>query len=305
VGPPDRTAQRPRGSLSAATAPDDRLLPPEDPSYPSAFQPARGGRAPVLTLRGRGPWPARPAVAVVGARDASPYGRRVAREVAAACARAGVCVVSGLARGIDAAAHGAALTHGGTTIAVLGTGIDRVYPAEHRRLYTAIRARGLLVTALPAGAPPRRGHFPSRNRLIAALVEGVVLVQADDRSGPAHTVRAVLAAGGWALVAPWPLGDPRYAGNARWLERRAGADRVALLTEATLAARRARAAAPAPAEDPAARLAAACAARPRPLDALARAAGLDASAAAAAALALELSGVIERAGADGYRRKAR
>ena len=302
MGPAHRAALRLRDPLSADPAPDDRILPPDDPTYPPAFHPVRSGVAVALALRGAGPWPARPAVAVVGARAATPYARRVARRVAAACARAGVCGVSGFARGVDAAAHRGALAHGGTTIAVLGTGIDRVYPAGHRRLYTAIRARGLLVSAFPAGAPPRRAHFPSRNRLVAALVEGVVLVQADVRSGTTHTIEAVLRAGGWALVAPWPLGDARYAGNAEWLaaSRPGGRrSRIDVLTDPAEPARRARSrAAP---DDPAARLVAACGARPRPLDGLARAAGLDAAQASVAALTLELEGRIERVGGDRYR----
>jgi DNA processing protein len=253
-------------------------------------------------------------VAIVGARAATAYACRVAREVAAACATAGVAVVSGLARGVDAAAHAAALGHGGTTLAVLGTGVDTVYPPEHRRLYTAIRARGWLVSALPHGAPPRRAHFPSRNRLMAALVEGVVLVQADARSGTGHTLRAVLACGGWALVAPWPLGDARFAGNADWLAARAGgaarhAARVGILTDAAAPVRRIRfapvtagAAAGATAED---RLLAAATARPRALGALAREAGLDVAVAAGAALRLELAGALVRGAGDRYRRSRR
>jgi DNA processing protein len=278
---------------------------------------AHRGASPALFLRGEGPWPARPAVAVVGARAAAPYALRVAGDVAAACARAGVTVVSGLARGVDAAAHGAALAHGGRTIAVLGTGVDTIYPPEHRRLYTAIRARGRLVSALAPGAPPRRAHFPSRNRLMAALVEGVVLVQADAASGTRHTVRAVLRAGGWVLVAPWPLDDLRFAGNAGWIAASSrdarGPARVAVLTDPSAPARRALEAPAPPAHgDPAAsglgpdqRLLAACGPRPRPLDALARAAGLDVAAAASAALRLELSGALERAPGDRYRRSGR
>lgn len=242
---------------------------------------------------------------MVGARAAAPYALRVARDVAAACARAGVTVVSGLARGVDAAAHGAALLHGGTTVAVLGTGVDTIYPPEHRRLYTAIRAHGCLVSALAPGAPPRRRHFPSRNRLMAALVEGVVLVQADAASGTRHTLDAVLAAGGWALVAPWPLDDERYAGNASWIALAPAG--VSLLTDAAAPARRAAASAPAEAwtAGPDRLLLAACGPRLRALDALARAAGLDVAAASAAALRLELAGAVERAPGDRYRRSGR
>ena len=124
----------------------------------------------MLFLRGRGPWPPGPAVAIVGARAATAYARRVAFDVARACARAGVCVVSGLARGVDAAAHEGALDGAGPTLAVLGTGVDVVYPPEHADLYAAIRARGTLVSALPAGraaaARPLPGAQPRARRVL-------------------------------------------------------------------------------------------------------------------------------------------
>ncbi len=263
----------------------------------------------MLSLRGHGPWPARPAVAIVGARAATAYARRVAFEVAQACAHAGVCVGSGLARGVDAAAHAGALAGQGTTVAVLGTGIDVVYPPEHASLYAAVRANGTLVTALPAGAPPRRGHFPARNRVLAALCDGVVLVQADANSGAHHTVRAALAGGAWARIAPWPLDDVRYAGNAGWLAR--GAAGVAPLLDSAEPARSARISRTARAaegggaaasDSPSARLQAALGSRGRTLDALARSAGLGPAEAAVAALELELAGIAQRMPGDCYRR---
>jgi len=257
----------------------------------------------VLSLRGHGPWPARPAVAVVGARAATPYARRVAGDVARACARAGVCVVSGLARGVDAAAHEGALAAGGATIAVLGTGIDVVYPPENADLHAAVRAHGRLVSALPAGAPPRRGHFPARNRVVAALCDGVVLVQADADSGAHHTMRAALAAGVWARIVPWPLDDARFAGNAAWFRR--GDSRVAPLLDAAEPARRALAdggiASAASPDVAVSRLRSVLAPRARTLDELARRAGLGPAEAAAAALELEIRGVATRAPGDRYR----
>jgi len=245
----------------------------------------------------------RPAVAVVGARAATPYALRVAFDVAHACAAAGVCVVSGLARGVDAAAHEGALAGGGSTIAVLGTGIDVVYPPEHEALYAAVREQGTLVSMLPAGAPPRRGHFPARNRVLAALSDGVVLVQADTSSGAHHTVRATLAGGAWVKVAPWPLDDARFAGNAAWLARRDA--RVTPLLDAADAARQARRAADgAAATTPAALLRAALGAGASTLDELARRAGLDAATAAVAALELELAGEARRLPGDRYCRGA-
>jgi DNA processing protein len=124
-----------------------------------------------------------PAVAIVGTRAASPYGLRVARAIATACARAGVTIVSGLARGIDGAAHEAALAAGGRTVAVLGTGLDVHYPRSHRTLQDRIARDGLLLTEQRPGDSGHGGTFPRRNRLIAALADVTVVVEAGIRSG--------------------------------------------------------------------------------------------------------------------------
>src|SRR5439155_8902525 len=115
----------------------------------------------VLAVRGSlGEGPDEPAIAIVGARRASEYGRHMAEELARRLAQAGVTVVSGLAAGVDAAAHHAALAAGGRTVAVLGTGIDRVYPKWHRELARAIAGQGALVSEFPCGSPPLQFHFP-------------------------------------------------------------------------------------------------------------------------------------------------
>ena len=132
---------------------------------------------------------ARPSVAVVGSRRASPYGVNAAAHVAKQLASAGVVVVSGLARGIDAAAHHAALDAGGTTIAVLGTGIDITYPRSNARLYRRIEERGAIVSEFPPGTPPKPEHFPIRNRVISGLAHGTVVVEATRRSGSLITAR--------------------------------------------------------------------------------------------------------------------
>ncbi|MBL0172597.1 MAG: DNA-protecting protein DprA [Gemmatimonadaceae bacterium] len=124
-----------------------------------------------------------PAVAIVGTRAASGYGLRVARAIAATCARAGVAVVSGLAQGIDGAAHEAALASGGRTVAVLGTGLDIAFPRRHRALQERIADDGLLLSELPPGAPGHGGTFPRRNRIIAALADITVVVEAGEGSG--------------------------------------------------------------------------------------------------------------------------
>jgi DNA processing protein len=132
------------------------------------------------------------AAAIVGSRRATTYGLRTAHRLGSGVAGAGGVVVSGMARGVDGAAHRGALEAGGRTWAVWGAGPDRPYPAEHRRLAEAIAEQGALITEYPPGAPPRAGHFPERNRLIAGLVPVVVVVQAAARSGAMATARLAL-----------------------------------------------------------------------------------------------------------------
>ncbi|MFI5283223.1 MAG: DNA-processing protein DprA, partial [Candidatus Dormibacterales bacterium] len=139
---------------------------------------------PKLRTRGRWPPPDGPRVAIVGARRPSPYGEAVAEQLGADLARAGVTVVSGLALGVDAAAHRGALTAGGVTVAVMGTGVDVVYPAAHGRLADQIvAAGGALVSQFADGTAPRRHNFPARNHTMAALSDGVVVVEAALGSG--------------------------------------------------------------------------------------------------------------------------
>ena len=129
------------------------------------------------------------AVAVVGARHATAYGRKVAKQLGSALARAGYTVVSGLARGIDAAAHQGALAAGGRTLAVLGSGVLNIYPPEHRGLADEIAAAGAVISELPPLTQPSSGAFPQRNRIISGLSLGVVVVQAAERSGAMITAR--------------------------------------------------------------------------------------------------------------------
>ncbi|HET7453047.1 MAG TPA: DNA-processing protein DprA, partial [Thermoanaerobaculia bacterium] len=132
---------------------------------------------------------AAPAVAVVGARAATRYGRDVAARIAGDLALAGVCVVSGMARGIDAAAHVAAVGNPGGTIAVLGSGVDVPYPKENAELWKKIGARGLLLSEHPPGTRPLPSNFPVRNRVIAGMSSGTVVVEAAARSGSLITAR--------------------------------------------------------------------------------------------------------------------
>ena len=153
-----------------------------------------------------------PAVAIVGARAASAYGISVARSLAAGLATAGVVVVSGLARGVDAAAHEGTLEAGGRTVAVQACGLDRVYPAAHRELARRITQRGAVLSEMPPGTPPRGPYFPLRNRIISGLCSVVVVVEARARSGSLATARHALAQGVEVMAVPGPVNVPTSEG---------------------------------------------------------------------------------------------
>ncbi len=151
-------------------------------------------------------------VAIVGTREASEYGVRTARRLAAACTRAGLVVVSGLARGIDAAAHRAALDVGGRTVAVQGTGVDVPYPVAHRALHREIQRQGAVLSEMEPGTGAKPGCFPRRNRLIAALARVTVVVEAPFKSGAINTATQALELGRTVAAVPGPIDDPRAAG---------------------------------------------------------------------------------------------
>ncbi len=155
---------------------------------------------------------AAPAVAVVGSRRATPYGTAVAEQLAAGLAGAGLVVVSGLARGVDAAAHRAALEAGGRTVAVLGSAHDCLYPPEHRELAGACCASGAVLTEFPPGTRPLPHHFPRRNRIIAGLTLGTLVVEAAERSGSLATARHAVDSGREVFAVPGPIGSETSAG---------------------------------------------------------------------------------------------
>lgn len=155
-------------------------------------------------------------VAIVGTRHATTYGERVADRLGEAFASAGVPVVSGLARGIDAAAHRGALRAHGRTIAVLGTGVDVPYPAGHRELHQAIAAKGLVIAEQEPGSGAHPGSFPQRNRIIAALARVVIVVEAPHKSGAMNTVDHALGLGRTVASVPGPIDSPQSAGT-NWL----------------------------------------------------------------------------------------
>ena len=156
----------------------------------------------------------RPMVAIVGSRNASPAGLKNAHLFAQALSKAGALIVSGLARGVDSAAHQATLELGPNhcTAAILGTGIDMVYPRQNIRLSRAISQQGVLVSELPLGSGPMAWHFPRRNRIIAALALGVVVIEAAEKSGSLITARLAADLGREVFALPGPIHSANSAG---------------------------------------------------------------------------------------------
>jgi DNA processing protein len=172
----------------------------------------------VLHLRGDRSLLAQPAIAIVGSRRASPYAVNVAQHLARGIAPSGLAIVSGLARGVDAAAHHAALDTNAKTIAVLGTGIDVVYPRSNARLFRAIAERGLIVTEFPPGTPPKPEHFPVRNRIISGLTQGTIIVEATRRSGSLITARMAAEQGREVFAVPGSIFSAGSEGTHRLIQ---------------------------------------------------------------------------------------
>lgn len=172
----------------------------------------------VLHYRGDPSLLSRPGLAIVGSRRASAYALNVAELLARQLAPTGLTIVSGLALGVDCAAHTAALDAGGTTIAVLGTGIDVVYPRANRRLFRRIADHGLIVTEFPPGSPPRPEHFPIRNRIISGLTHGAVIVEATSRSGSLITARMAAEQGRDVFAVPGSIFSPGSEGTHRLVQ---------------------------------------------------------------------------------------
>ena len=178
--------------LDAYAAQGIRLLVWDDPLYPERLRQIPDPPL-VLYCRGALTEADRAAVAVVGCRNPDVYGQTMATRLGAGLAQAGVTVVSGMARGIDSIAQQAALDAGGRTVAVLGTGVDVIYPPEHEALYHAIIERGAVLSQFPPGAEPAPGNFPVRNRIISGMSLGVVVVQAmSEKSGSLITAKLAL-----------------------------------------------------------------------------------------------------------------
>lgn len=196
--------------IAATEKSDTQMIHWGEPSYP----PLLGhidDPPPILFVRGHKPLLNKKAVGFVGSRNASINGRRFAHTTAKAIGEAGYLIVSGMARGIDAAAHEGALTTG--TLAVLGGGVDVVYPREHRKLYDAMLEQGAICSEVPLGITPQARHFPRRNRIISGVSRGVIVLEAGTRSGSLITARMALEQGREVFAVPGAPQDPRVKGT--------------------------------------------------------------------------------------------
>ena len=196
--------------LEQIDAAGGRLVGHGEADYPSALAHIADA-PPVLVVKGHGHLLRRPAIAIVGARNASANGVRFARELAAALGRENLVIASGLARGIDAAAHQGALSSG--TVAVMAGGIDVIYPPEHEDLFGEIIETGAAISEMPMGAVPQARHFPRRNRLVSGMAYGTVVIEAAPRSGSLITARLANEQGREVFAVPGSPLDPRCRGT--------------------------------------------------------------------------------------------
>lgn len=280
-----------------------RFLGRSDPAYPQLLR-AIHDPPPGVYLRGAADAAllGRPAVAIVGARACSAYGRRVARSLGRDLAAAGLVVVSGMARGVDAEAHRGALEAGGATVAVLGCGVDRDYPAAHRELARQIGAAGLVVSEYAPGVEPAPWRFPARNRIVAGLCAATVVVEARERSGALITADFALEEGREVFAVPGEITSALSAGSNALL--RLGATPLTA-AEDVLESYGVSAPEPATVElgEDAATVLERLRAGPGGADELTRATGLTAGALSAALTELELAGLVGEE--DGVYRPAR
>jgi DNA processing protein len=298
-----RSGFDPAAYLAALKERGFRFVARSDPEYPALLRELHDP-PPGLFLRGgdNAEVLARPAVAIVGARACSSYGSQVARLLGRELAAAGLVVVSGLARGVDGEAHRGALEAGGLTVAILGCGIDRDYPAAHADLAARIAATGLVLSEYAPGVEPAPWRFPARNRIIAGLAAAIVIVEARERSGALITADFALEAGREVFAVPGEITSSLSAGTNALL--RLGATPLTstadVLEALGIAASEPRA--PVVGEEAAVVLRT-LAGRPVGADDVTRATGLDAAAVASALAELELAGAVVEA--DGLFRGVR
>ncbi len=200
--------------ISQAEKNNIRILTWNEPEYPAKLKEV-DQPPPVLYLRGEITLEDSWAVAIVGTRAVTPYGRQVTEELSAALIANGVTIVSGLARGVDAIAHSAAVKAGGRTIAVLGSGVDKIYPPEHRGLAEKIATQGAVISDYAPGTPPDAANFPPRNRIISGLSRAVVVVEAGETSGALITASFAAEQGREVFAVPGGIYAPQSKGTNR------------------------------------------------------------------------------------------
>ena len=275
-----------------------------DDAYPRRLKEI-DDRPPVLYVRGtllpEDEW----SVAVVGTRRATPYGRQAAEHFAGDLARQGITVVSGLARGIDAVAHRAALSAGGRTVAVMACGLDLVYPPEHAKLAQEIMARGALVGDYALGTQPRSEHFPRRNRILSGVSLGVLVVEGDENSGALITARQALDQNREVFAVPGPIYAPGHRGANKLI--REGEAKLVTKTEdileelnLTMATQQLELREVAPADETEAALLKVLSSQPIHIDEVQRASGLSIAAVSGALALLELKGMVRQVGPMSY-----
>jgi len=213
-GPSEQTVQRELALLEKAGG---KIVTIQDEVYPSRLRNIYDP-PPLLYLKGELKKEDEFAVSIVGSRKTNPYGRWITEKISKDLVRHGVTIVSGMARGIDSVAHWGAVSEGGRTIAVLGCGVDVVYPRENRNLYTKIAEQGAVLSEFPMGSPPEASHFPKRNRIISGLSIGVVVVQASADSGSLITANYALEQGREVFAIPGNVGADGSRGTNRLIK---------------------------------------------------------------------------------------
>lgn len=298
---------RQRIDLDAELARLDKLgiavLTWDDEDYPRLLAELRGidQAPPVLYLRGSLAEADEWALAIVGTRRATPYGRQVTHQLAGELAANGLTIVSGLARGLDAEAHSAALAAGGRTIAVMPCGLDVIYPPEHRHLAAEIIRRGVVVSMFPLGTKPTAANFSARNRLVSGLARGVLVTEAGEKSGALITARHALEQGREVFAVPGNITARGSAGTNALIQD--GAHPVlsaqdvldVLQLERVADYASAREALPAMSGDER-QVAGALSGEPVHVDDLAQRCGLPVAAVSTALVTLELKGMVRRVG---------
>lgn len=212
----DRSALGP--GLDWLAGADNHLITRQDSGYPAQLRDLPAA-PPWLYVKGDPAWLARPMLGIVGSRNATPQGLRDARAFAQALSEAGLTIVSGLALGVDAAAHEGGLAGLASSVAVVGTGLDRVYPARNKILAHRLAAEGAIVSEFPVGTPPKSGHFPRRNRVISGLSLGILVVEAALESGSLITARLAMEQGRDVFALPGSIHSALSKGCHRLIKQ--------------------------------------------------------------------------------------